>query len=80
MKKKIIFNLIATFFYFLSITHLKADFRINMLEKYKKINTLSFEFTQTIGEKIEMGDCYIKYPLLMKCEYPKKKENYNYKW
>ena len=74
MKKKIIFNLIATFFYFLSITHLKADFRINMLEKYKKINTLSFEFTQTIGEKIEMGDCYIKYPLLMKCEYPKKKK------
>ena len=45
-----------------------------MLEKYKMINTLSFEFTQTIGEKIEIGDCYIKYPLLMKCEYPKKKK------
>ena len=75
MKKKITFNLIATFFYLLSITHLKADFRIDMLEKYKMINTLSFEFTQTIGEKIEIGDCYIKYPLLMKCEYPKKKKS-----
>ena len=74
MKKKITFNLIATFFYLLSINHLKADFRIDMLEKYKMINTLSFEFTQTIGEKIEIGDCYIKYPLLMKCEYPKKKK------
>ena len=46
-----------------------------MLEKYKMINTLSFEFTQKIGEKIEIGNCYIKYPLLMKCEYPKKKKS-----
>ena len=39
------------------------------------INTLHFEFTQKIGEKVEYGDCYIKYPLLMKCEYPKKKKS-----
>jgi len=39
------------------------------------INTLSFDFTQKIGDKVEFGSCYIKYPLLMKCEYPKKKKS-----
>ena len=36
---------------------------------------MSFDFTQKIGEKVEFGNCYIKYPLLMKCEYPKKKKS-----
>ena len=75
MKKIITFNLIATFFYFLSITHLKADFRTDMLAKYKSIDTLHFDFSQKIGDKVEFGNCYIKYPLLMKCEYPKKKKS-----
>ena len=38
------------------------------------IKTLSFDFSQRIGDKEELGNCYIKYPLLMKCEYPKKKK------
>ena len=74
MKKKITFSLLVAFFYLIYNTNLKADFRADMLEKYKTINTLSFEFTQKIGEKIEIGNCYIKYPLLMKCEYPRKKK------
>ena len=32
-------------------------------------NTLSFDFRQKIAEKEEIGKCYIKYPLLMKCDY-----------
>ena len=39
------------------------------------IKTLSFDFSQKIGDKEELGNCYIKYPLLMKCEYPKKKKS-----
>jgi len=30
---------------------------------------LSFDFIQKIGEKEEIGKCFIKYPLLMKCDY-----------
>ncbi len=37
---------------------------------------MQFDFTQKIGdEEVEFGSCYIKYPLLMKCEYPKKKKD-----
>ena len=49
-------------------------FQKQLINRYKQINTLSFDFTQKIGDKIEIGNCYIKYPLLMKCEYPKKKK------
>tara|TARA_B100000686_G_C16607315_1_gene871908 strand:- start:385 stop:963 length:579 start_codon:yes stop_codon:yes gene_type:complete len=49
-----------------------ANFEEKLINKYKKINTLTFDFKQKIGEKIEFGSCQIKYPLLMKCNYPKK--------
>tara|TARA_Y100000590_G_scaffold450926_1_gene591398 strand:- start:415 stop:990 length:576 start_codon:yes stop_codon:yes gene_type:complete len=69
-------NLISfSFFFYLSlITCVQANFQEELINKYKKINTLHFNFTQKIGEKIETGNCYIKYPLLMRCEYPKKKK------
>ena len=74
MIKKI--NLISfSFFFYLSlITCAQANFQEELINRYKKINTLHFNFTQKIGEKIETGNCYIKYPLLMRCEYPKKKK------
>ena len=39
------------------------------------IKTLSFDFSQRIGDKEQLGNCFIKYPLLMKCEYPKNKKS-----
>ena len=74
MKKKIKLNLLAIFFYFFLLNISQANFQEQLINKYKEINTLSFDFTQKIGDKIEIGNCYIKYPLLMKCEYPKKKK------
>jgi len=53
----------------------KADLQEDLINKYTTINTLYFNFTQRVGDKIELGNCYIKYPLLMKCEYPKKKKS-----
>ena len=75
MIKKV--NLISfSFFFYLSIiTCVQANFQEELINKYKKINTLHFNFTQKIGEKIEFGNCFIKYPLLMKCDYPKKKKS-----
>ena len=74
MKNKIKLNLLVIFFYFFILNISQANFQEQLINKYKEINTLSFDFTQKIGDKIEIGNCYIKYPLLMKCEYPKKKK------
>ena len=74
MKNKIKLNLLVIFFYFFFLNISQANFQEQLINKYKKINTLSFNFTQKIGDKTEIGNCYIKYPLLMKCEYPKKKK------
>ena len=68
-------TIFLTFFFYLLITDAsQANFQEKLLNKYKSINTLYFDFTQKIGEKLEFGSCYIKYPLFMKCEYPKKKK------
>ncbi len=75
MFKKINYILVFIFFYSSSLSHAQNNLQEKLLKKYKKIDTLSFNFTQKIGDKIEFGNCYIKYPLLMNCEYPKKKKN-----
>ena len=75
MKKKFNFSLLVIFFYLFFINYSQANFQEKLINKYKTINTLYFDFTQKIGEKVEFGNCYIKYPLLMKCEYPKKKKS-----
>ncbi len=62
------------FFVFFFTTISQANFKEKLINKYETVNTLSFDFKQSIGDKVEFGNCYIKYPLLMKCEYPKKKK------
>tara|TARA_B100000029_G_scaffold499705_1_gene570471 strand:- start:525 stop:1097 length:573 start_codon:yes stop_codon:yes gene_type:complete len=74
LKKINKFTISIIFFLFFLTENSKANFKEELLNKYKLINTLSFNFTQKIGDKVEFGNCYIKYPLLMKCEYPKKKK------
>ena len=51
-----------------------ADIEKNIINTLTSIQTLSFNFTQIIGQKKEMGNCIIKYPLLMKCNYKNLKE------
>ena len=75
LSKKINFTLLTILFYIFFTGASQASFQEKLLNKYKTINTLSFDFIQKIGDKIELGNCYIKYPLLMKCEYPKKKKS-----
>ena len=75
LSKKINFTLLTILSYIFFTDPSQASFQEKLLNKYKTINTLSFDFIQKIGDKIELGNCYIKYPLLMKCEYPKKKKS-----
>ena len=68
MKKIIIFT-----FYFLILDFLnstaKASLENELIKKFTSINTLSFNFIQKISEEEEVGRCFIKYPLRMKCNY-----------
>ncbi len=74
MEKKFNLALLVILLFLTSTNYLNADFEKNFLNKYQTADTLSFDFSQKIGDKTEFGNCYIKYPLLMKCEYPKKKK------
>ena len=75
MLKKLNIIFLSFFLFFSLVNFSKANIEEKLLNKYKSINTLHFDFIQKIGEKVDFGNCYIKYPLLMKCEYPKKKKS-----
>ena len=48
--------------------------RKDLINKLISTKTLSFNFKQKIAEKEEIGNCFIKYPLLMKCNYQNLKQ------
>ena len=66
-KKLLLFHIF--FIYLLSINVVFADLQKNLIDKLTLTKTLSFNFKQKIAEKEEVGNCFIKYPLLMKCNY-----------
>ena len=51
-----------------------ADLQKNLINKLTATKTLSFDFKQKISDKEEIGICFIKYPLLMKCNYQNLKQ------
>ena len=51
-----------------------ADLQKNLINKLTATQTLTFDFKQKIEDKEETGNCFIKYPLLMKCNYKNLKE------
>ena len=74
MIKKLTF-LFKIFLIYLFITNYSfADIQKDLVEKFISTKTLSFNFVQKIEEKEEKGNCFIKYPLLMKCNYKNLKE------
>ena len=74
MIKKIIFFLQIFIVYFVVINISFADLQKDLINKITATKTLSFNFKQKIAEKVEFGNCYIKYPLLMKCIYQNLKQ------
>ena len=69
MTKKSFFLLNIFFIYLFSASVSLADLQKNLINKLTAIKTLSFDFKQKISDKEEIGNCFIKYPLLMKCNY-----------
>jgi len=73
LKKKIIFLLKIFFLFLLSVNIASADLQKNLINKLTATQTLTFNFKQKIADKEEIGNCFIKYPLLMKCNYKNSK-------
>ena len=74
MKKKLIFLFQIIFIYIIFVSISFADLQKKLINKITATKTLSFNFKQKIAEKVEFGNCYIKYPLLMKCFYQNLKQ------
>ena len=74
MIKKLYFIFITSLFYLFLNNSVYANFQEKLINKLKETKTLSFDFIQKINEDEEIGNCFIKYPLLMKCNYEDSKK------
>ena len=74
MVKKLYFLINFFFIYFFFVSTSFADLQKNLINKLTATKTLSFDFKQKISDKEEIGTCFIKYPLLMKCNYENLKQ------
>jgi len=72
--KKLFFLINIFFVYLLSTSSSSADLQKNLINKLTTTRTLSFDFKQKISDKEEVGNCFIKYPFLMKCNYQNLKQ------
>ena len=63
--KKMLFALI----FFVSSFEAIASVKLNIINKLKDIENISFDFEQNINGKIENGSCVIKYPKKINCKY-----------
>jgi outer membrane lipoprotein-sorting protein len=72
--KKLFFLLNIFFIYFFSTNASLADLQKKIINKLTATKTLSFNFEQIISDKKEVGNCFIKYPLLIKCNYKNLKQ------
>tara|TARA_B100002019_G_scaffold264505_1_gene253371 strand:+ start:83 stop:640 length:558 start_codon:yes stop_codon:yes gene_type:complete len=59
--------LIITFI--LYVNNVNASIKENIINKFKNIENISFNFEQNINGKIESGNCTIKYPKKIYCKY-----------
>ena len=64
--------LVFLFFFFLQGTSSSSN-KENIIKKLIQTKNLSFDFIQTIDGKDEKGECVIKYPKKIFCEYEKRK-------
>ena len=74
MVKKLIFLSNIFLIYLFSVSVSSADLQKNLINKLTATKTLSFDFKQKISDAEEIGNCFIKYPLLMKCNYQNLKQ------
>ncbi len=74
MKKKLAFFIKVFLIYIFSLSFAFSNLQDKLINKLSSTKTLSFDFKQIIADKEEIGNCFIKYPLLMKCNYKNLKQ------
>tara|TARA_B100000427_G_scaffold225905_1_gene189482 strand:- start:30 stop:587 length:558 start_codon:yes stop_codon:yes gene_type:complete len=57
------------FFLFNFLNYSYASVENKIINNFKKINNISFNFKQTINDKVEEGNCTIQYPKKINCKY-----------
>jgi outer membrane lipoprotein-sorting protein len=72
--KRLFFFLNIITIYLFSIGISSANLQKKIIDKLVTTKTLSFNFKQKISNKEEIGICFIKYPLLIKCNYQNLKQ------
>ena len=66
---------IILFFFLLNLFNNSfGSSKVNIINNLKKINSISFDFKQSIEDKNEEGNCLIKYPKKIYCDYKGKKK------
>ena len=60
---------IVIFFFLIFVTNGNASIKSKIIENLKNTQNLDFNFEQNINGKIENGNCTIKYPRKIFCEY-----------
>ena len=51
------------------INNASATIKNNVIDRFKKVENISFNFEQNVNGKIEKGKCTIEYPKKIFCEY-----------
>ena len=58
-----------TFIFIFLATNTNANNKENIINSLKNTHNINFEFEQNINKKIEKGNCIVKYPKKIFCEY-----------
>ena len=56
-------------FFFIIFNNSFASTKFDIIENFRKIDNLSFDFKQVIEDDTEQGKCVIQYPKKINCEY-----------
>ena len=62
-------RILIVFFIINFFTSVQSTIKEKIISKLEQTNNLSFNFKQTIDDKNENGNCIIKYPKKIYCEY-----------
>ena len=74
-------KIILIFFFLNLFNNSYGAAKIKIINNFKQTNSISFDFKQNIEDKTEEGNCIIKYPKKIYCDYKGiKKKNYCIKW
>ena len=74
MTRKLVLPIKSIFIFIIFSNLAYANIQENLINKFLETETLIFSFTQKIADNEEFGECYVKYPLLMKCNYKNVKQ------